>query len=385
MDNHQNHILNTDFNLHEVNHCLERCRGSSPGNDDISYEMIKNMSIQQKNYILDFYNQLYNRHTFPKLWTEALVIPILINGKNKNVITNYRPISLTSCLCKLLERMVNRRLVWYLERNQILVDQQYGFRRGRSTMDSVFVLDNYIKEGFKKKEHTIAIFFDLEKAYDTTWKYRIIQLLADLNIKGNMLNFIINFLHERKFKIINGNTSSNIYRQDNGLPQGTVLSVILLLLAINNITDSINDNTGIEILIYADDIVIFKRHKNLVTLCNEIQQAVDKIKKWTDERGFKLSPSKTTAMHFTKKRVHEPLRNIKLGLSDIIYKDDVKFLGFWLDKKLTWKSHIEKVRQKGQQPLNLIKTLSNYNWVLIQKCCCRFSKCVFCRKLSMEI
>ena len=119
----------------------------------------------------------------------AIVIPIAKPGKDPCLPTNCRPISL-SCLCKLIEKIVNSRLMWYLEENGILTPTQSGAGKSRSTLDSLTSLENQIKEGFLHKKITVAIFFDIEKAYDTTWRYLILKSLYNNNLKGSLPIFI---------------------------------------------------------------------------------------------------------------------------------------------------------------------------------------------------
>ena len=116
-------------------------------------------------------------------------------------LTNYRPIALTSCLCKTFERIVNDRLVWFLEQNHIISKYQAGFRHGRSTNDQLLRLETNIREAFIKKQHLVAIFFDLEKAYDTAWKYGILKDLYDSGLRGYLPTFISNFLQNRNFRV----------------------------------------------------------------------------------------------------------------------------------------------------------------------------------------
>ena len=123
-------------------------------------------------------------------WRLATVIPIPKPGKDHAEPTNYRPIALTSCLCKTLERMINKRLIWYLESNNLLSRYQSGFRAGRSTNDNLVKLETFIRDAFVKKEHVVAVFFDLEKAYDTTWRYGIMKDIHKLGLRGRLPTFI---------------------------------------------------------------------------------------------------------------------------------------------------------------------------------------------------
>ncbi len=119
-------------------------------------------------------------------------------GKSGCLPNDYRPISLTSCLCKLLERMVNFRLMWYLE-SKNLSPCQFGFRRARNTADPLTHIDTYIESAFARRESVLAVFLDLEKAYDTTWRSQILHQLPSLGLKSNMAFFIQSFLSHRSF------------------------------------------------------------------------------------------------------------------------------------------------------------------------------------------
>ena len=98
-----------------------------------------------------------------------MVAPIPKPGKDPGNVTNYRPISLTSCLCKTFEKMVNLRLTWVLKDNNIITEMQFGSIKDRSTLDPITILEHHIRTGFKKKIPTVAVFYDIEKAYDSTW------------------------------------------------------------------------------------------------------------------------------------------------------------------------------------------------------------------------
>ena len=162
--------------------------------------MIKNLAPLAKTYLLQFYNHLWVNQIFPKVWKHAVVIPISKPGKDPSNPNNYRPISLTSCLCKLMEKMVNNRLNWVLRKNKVLSPTQCGSQAERSTLDSLSHLENHIRRGFERKQITVAIFFDIQKAYDTTWRYLILKSLHHNGFRGHLPIFIKNFLNERTFQ-----------------------------------------------------------------------------------------------------------------------------------------------------------------------------------------
>ena len=120
--------------------------------------------------ILEIYNYIWQWGDFPDCWSEATIIPIPKPGKDHSDPNNYRPIALTSCVCWTLERMTNDRFVWYLESNNTLTNIQCGFRKRRSTLDHLVRWESFIRDAFLNKQEVVSVFFDLEKAYDTTWK-----------------------------------------------------------------------------------------------------------------------------------------------------------------------------------------------------------------------
>ena len=179
-DNSENY--NEFFSLSELRTALSKAHDTATGPDNIHYQLIKHLPEPCLILLLDIYNDIWESGNFPPSWHEATIIPIPKPGKDHTNPTNYRPIALTSCLCKTMERMVNDRLVWFLESNNLLTNIQCGFRKSRSTIDHLIRLESFVRNAFINKQHAISIFFDLEKAYDTTWKYGILKDLHDYGI-----------------------------------------------------------------------------------------------------------------------------------------------------------------------------------------------------------
>ena len=170
------------------------------GPDEVHYQMLKHLPPSSLRSLLDIFNDMWETGKFPESWELATVIPIPKPGKDHTEPNNYRPIALTSCLCKALEKMINVRLVWYLESNILISPVQSGFRSERSTSDNLVRLETFIRDAFVAKEHVVAVFFDLEKAYGTTWRYGILRDLHDLGIRGRLATFNESFLADRWIK-----------------------------------------------------------------------------------------------------------------------------------------------------------------------------------------
>ncbi|GBL88620.1 putative RNA-directed DNA polymerase from transposon X-element [Araneus ventricosus] len=228
---------NSTFSYHELKNALIKSNPTSPGPDQI-HNMLKYLGESSLLTILLLFNRIWKERVFPLSWLKAIVVPIPKPGKDKQDPNNYRPIALTSCLSKLLERMVSARLMHVLERSKWFVPSQSGFRRRRGTIDNLLKLETAIREAFVRKKHLVSIFFDIEKAYDRTWRHGILKDLSDFGLKGNFPLFIKNFLKTRIFQIRTGNILSDNFHQQ-GVPQGSVLSVLLFIIKINGIVSKL--------------------------------------------------------------------------------------------------------------------------------------------------
>jgi hypothetical protein len=164
----------------------------------------------------------------PQDWREAIIVPILKPNKQPTDPLSYRPISLTSCLGKIMERVLNTRLNWHLETRNLLQPNQSGFRPNRSTIDHIIALENDVSTGFANKLPTYAIFLDIAKAFDHTSTDGVRYKLGKLGVKGNLLKWIKSFLSNRTAKVRVGNQFSEPRTLSKGVPQGAVLSPALL-------------------------------------------------------------------------------------------------------------------------------------------------------------
>ena len=170
------------------------------------------MPPQAKEYLCKIFNRLWQTSYFPPQWNTAIVVPIHKPGKNHSNSSNYRPIALTSCICKLLERMINKRLMDFMEMNRLFSSVQCGCRRKKSTLDHLVRMESAVRNAFVLSEHQVSIFFDMEKTYDMTWRFGIMRDLLDLGLRGLLPKYIGEYLKER-FAVKVQNHFSNIYPQ----------------------------------------------------------------------------------------------------------------------------------------------------------------------------
>ena len=261
--------------------------------------MISKSHPTAKQFLLSIFNIIWSQHVYPVSWRIGTVLSFLKPGKDPGCVQSYRPISLTSCVGKVLEKVVNCRLVQVLEFRNLLPDEQNGFRKMRSTTDSLVRFSSDIVTAFSAKQLVRCVSFDLEKAYDTTWRHNILSVLHSSNIKGNLPIFIQNFRSNRHFRTKISTSYSSLHTQEQGVPQGSVISCTLFSLAINNMLKNILQ--GIKSSLYVDDLLIYVSGVNQPSLERRLQLGVNRVNDWAETHGFKFSSSKTVSILFHRK------------------------------------------------------------------------------------
>lgn len=344
--------------MEEMVHALESAKDPAPGEDSITISMLRNLPGPSREVLLDLFNQSWHKQQLPKEWRHSKVIPVLKQGRDPAKPESYRPISLTSCTCKLLESMIKRRLIWLMEGRNLLRPSQSGFRPNRSTLDNLIELENDIQFALLNNEFVIAVTIDQEKAFDLLWRNGLLVKLYNFGIRGNMFGWIRSFLSKRTSQVMIGSVGSRIFSCLNGIPQGSVNSPDLYTIMTNDIaTHKSKCKTGK----FADDETRWLRHKDIHLLKQEIEQDLENTAADYKLHGFKISASKTTATVFTLKKVPTDLC-IQLGTISIPVGRTVKILGITFDSRLTWKAHIESVEKKCTKTLHLLRRITGFNW-----------------------
>ena len=250
--------------------------------------------------------------------------------------------------------------MWSLESQGLLSEKQCGFRNNHTTLDHLVRFETFIRNAFVKKEHVLTIFFDLEKAYDTTWKHGILADLWDLGFRGHLPRFIQSFLSERSFKVRVGSTLSELHEQEMGVPQGSILSLALFNIKINNIVKAVLKGTDCSL--FVDDFALCVSGKTLNRVERAMQLCVNSVQKWVTENGFKFSASKMVCIYFHQKYVFSPDPNILLGKTPIKVVREAKFLGVIFDTKLTFNNHIQYLKTSCQKALDILRVVGHTDW-----------------------
>ena len=350
---------NVPFTLLELKNVLERCRNSAPGQDEMCYKMISHLSDEGLMEVLSLYNRVWEEGYIPAGWKEAVIVPIRKPGKDPSNPVNYRPIALTSQFGKLMERLVNERLMYFVEEKGLLSRYQSGFRKGRNTIDSVLCLENEIRKAQIHKETVVAVFLDVEKAYDMLWVRGLLIKLHMLGIGGNLFNWVMDFLNNRSIQVKIGMDISRRCLVENGTPQGSVVSPLLFNIMINDIFSGVQPSIGQSL--FADDGSLWKRGKNVKYTLKCVQQALTTVEDWGRKWGFRFSVEKTKAMFFTRKKICDSMK-LQLYNCPVERVSCFKFLGVFFDTRLTWRTHISRVVDRCKNVLNLMRCLAGKEW-----------------------
>ncbi|XP_018397608.1 PREDICTED: uncharacterized protein LOC108775675 [Cyphomyrmex costatus] len=328
---------------------------SAPGLDQISYELLDLLPAQHLDYLLSLFNEIFSQGVFPDSWTSSLVV-LIPKADGKSV----RPISLMSCVCKLMERVLYRRLVWFVESRPILPQSQAGFRPFRSCDDNLAVLTTAIRSGFLEKSVTIAVFLDVAGAFDSVDPFLLLGDLADVGVPALFRKFIENLISCRDLSFVVDGEIQGPFRAFKGTPQGSTLSPLLFDIYLKDINQHLHP--GSHLLQYADDVVLYSSHRDPAVAMESIQNSLNNIYNYLKFRNLEVSPHKSKWIAFSRKRDLKISLDISMDGKVIPRVPSHRFLGVILDQNLKGKEHLEYLIEKGRKISNIISTLSGIVW-----------------------
>ena len=297
----------------------------------------------------DLFNYAITNNVFPDILKNGTIKPILKKGDPKKI-TNYRPITLLNAISKIFDKILYHRVYDFFEKFNLFSKTQFGFMKMKGTEQATLNLLYNINQAFLKNEFCAAIFVDLSKAFDKVNLDKLLQKLYKYGIRGSTLSFFESYLKNRviRTKLFDPDSCNEIFSDpltsNLGVAQESNLGPLLFNIYINNM-ESVFKNC--KLIVYADDILVFKSSSNLSDLKLSLETELHNLYEYITDLDQNMNMSKTKAMIFSRKRNFS--LDITLNNNKIELVNEFKYLGLTIDNKLTFKSHIKNVTTKVNQ------------------------------------
>ena len=297
----------------------------------------------------------YKSGNIPSDWKLANVVPIHKKG-SKVEVTNYRPISLTSLVMKVYERVIRDEL---LKRCSHILDQrQHGFLAQKSCCTQMVDFCDSLALSLNENIRSDVIYFDFQKAFDTVDHDLILSKLKhQYNIDGSLLRFFVNYLKDRFQKVVINNEQSSILRVHSGVPQGSILGPTIFILFLNDITEGLSPGTNITM--YADDTKIWRR----INSADDhwiLQRDIGHLLDWANNNRMTFHPDKCKVLAVLNGQNLDVNFLYKISDKIIEYTNLEKDLGIHINGKLNWTEHCEILYSRANQRLGLLKRTCSF-------------------------
>ena len=326
----------------------------SCGPDEIHPKILKELVDFISVPIAILLNKTMNDGEIPEDWKNAFVSAIFKKG-SKSLAENYRPISLTSLVCKLMETFVKNAMLTHLMSNNLLSPKQFGFLSGRSTTTQLLNYLNKCMEKMVNGEVVDCIYLDFAKAFDTVPHKRLINKLKAYGITGQVLKWIEAFLTGRSHSVKVNGVSSEINAVISGIPQGSVLGPILFIVYINDILDDITSDG----FLFADDTKILRS----VTCRDDalaLQSDITILEEWSSKWLLKFNPKKCHALSLGKFENTMYTMRYEIYSAEMEHVFEEKDLGVTIDSQLTFEEHIAAKVRVANAMVGLIRRSFSY-------------------------
>lgn len=318
------------------------------GPDGLSNSMLKLCAQSLAPFLKIIYDKSLHDSCIPEDWKNAGVVPIHKSGP-RDIVSNYRGVSLTCVVCKILEHVLYTSIVEYMNANSLFNVKQHGFRKGLSCVTQLteFVYD--LAGALDERFSVDCVFLDFRKAFDTVPHFLLIKKLISYNINPQVISWIQEYLRlRRQFVIVNGMKSSPA-EVTSGVPQGSVLGPLLFLIFINDITDGVFSNMRL----FADDCVLYR------TICRTedsgvLQQDLERINLWCEKWRMQLNLAKCAHMTFTRKKITQ-ITSYSINNTVLTQVLEYKYLGVFFTPDLTWNRHVDHVAAQACRALGFLR------------------------------
>lgn len=374
MQNNYNNNEYEECNIDEILLYIKTLKNKkAPGIDKIPNFVLKKLPTKAIELLTHIINHILKLSHFPSILKAAKIIPIPKPGKPLDLPVNYRPISLLSGISKIVEKVIKIRINMFMDEHKVMNDVQFGFRSNHSTTAQLVRICDSTTHAFNIKKYTGLMLFDIEKAFDTMWHNGLLHKMIAKNFPIYIIKIIKSYLSNRIFTVFINNSFSTEKIFNCGVPQGSILGLVLYTIFISDIP--IEKNT--ELALYADDTNSYTRSWRLKTVTNRLSKSAIRVEKHFFKWKTKLNNTKTEAILLTRRRPKQ-IPELKIGNKIIAWKTTVKYLGLKLDNKLYFTEHIKYVCNKALLAMSQLyplfnkqNYLSTYNKLILYKLCIR--------------
>ncbi len=335
--------------------------GKSPGPDNIHPYVLHELHEILAQPLAMIFRYSVQNGKLPKEWKDAYISAIYKKGDRKEPV-NYRPVSLTSVICKVLESIIRDHLVAHMKRNKLFSSRQFGFIQGRATtLQLLNVLDTWT-EIIDKKGSIDVIYMDFQKAFDKVPHHRLIKKIESYGIKGELLDWVKDFLRNRKQQVVVNGQKSGKMDVTSGIPQGSVLGPLLFVIFINDLPDVVQN---CETFMFADDTKLFRQVKSKEEE-QMLQSDLSKLETWSNDWLLKFHPQKCKVMtlgYGSNTSTTQYTMNDGNGGSIVLDRvSNEKDIGVTIDSKLSFETHIHEKINRANKMMGLIRrTFDNLN------------------------
>ena len=335
-------IQNIEIRPEGVRKLLSRINPhKASGPDNLPARFLKECSSELAPALSLLYQSTLHQGSIPSDWKSAFVTPIYKKG-NRHEACNYRPISLTSHVCKILEHIIFTETINHLESNGVLSEKQHGFRKRHSCESQLLLTIHDLAKGLDNKQQIDAVLLDFSKAFDRVPHERLLRKLAFYGVQGNLLSWIRAFLSDREQRVVLDGIKSDPASVSSGVPQGTVLGPLLFLVYINDLPECVHS----EVRMFADDCLLY-RHINSQSDADTLQKDLNQLQAWETKWQMSFNPSKCEVLRVTNKVKNNICSSYSLHGVELPAVDCAKYLGVHINSKLSWKPHVDYVCKKA--------------------------------------
>ena len=333
-----NSIHEITVTRNDVFHEIQNLKpSSSPGPDKIPPLLVKKIGCHLVSPLTMLFRKSLATGSLPDDWKTADVIPIYKNNRKPHDPASYRPISMTSVFCKMLERIIIKYLNEYFSRFNLFNQQQHGFLKGKSTLTNLLETSKFITDLTDIRGNNVdVIYLDLAKAFDTVSHVKLLEKIKQCGVGGNLHKWISDFLNNRRQSVKIGDAVSECFIASSGVPQGSCLSSILFLIYINDLC-SVTAHSSIKL--FADDAKVYRLVNNPDD-AQLLQHDLNEIGKFFDDWQLKVNVEKCNSLHIGYSNL---LESYTLNQSTIASSPEVNDLGYLMSTNCGSKKYIFRV------------------------------------------